>query len=181
VFALAPLAWSMPSGEFDGLLLTSASAVRLTGKLPDLPVHAVGEATAAAARQAGARVETVGEGGIDDLLARLPSKLRLLHLCGEERIAPTAPRQQIVAVPVYRAEPLPLPKASALEGRVLLVHSPAAGRRLAEITGYRATIRIAAISPAAALACGQGWERVEAAERPADAALLFLAAELCKE
>lgn len=181
LFALAPLRWSLPPEQFDGLLLTSANSVRLAGNLPELPVHAVGEATAKAAREARATVVTVGEGGIDELLARLPAELRLLHLCGEERIAPEAPRQEIVAVPVYCAEPLPPPSASTLEGRVLLVHSPAAGRRLREVTAQRGSIRIAAISASAAAACGNGWERIEAAEWPTDAALLSLAAELCKD
>jgi uroporphyrinogen-III synthase len=171
----------MPAGQFDGLLLTSASAIRLAGSLPDLPVHAVGEATAKAATSAGARVITVGEGGIDELLTRLPAELRLLHLCGEERIAPEGPRQQIVAVSIYRAEPLPLPGPAELDRRVLLIHSPAAGRRIGELAADRGAIRIAAISPAAATACGSGWERLEAAERPTDAALLSLAAELCKD
>lgn len=181
LFLLQPLPWTLPKGDFDGLLLTSANAVRLAGALPDLPVHAVGEATAAAARSAGAQVATVGEGGVDALLATLAPDLRLLQLAGEDRIAPTAPRQQIISVPVYRAEPLPLPPADVIEGCVLLVHSPAAGRRLAHFTGRRELVRIAAISPAAAEACGTGWERIEAADRPSDEALLSLAAELCKD
>ena len=38
---------------------------------------------------------------------------------------------------------------------------------------------IAAISPDAARAAGAGWERVEVADAPNDAALLALAARLC--
>ena len=181
LFRLHPLPWSMPERSFDGLLLTSANAARLAGTLPDLPVHAVGQATADAATAAGARVVTVGSGGVDDLLAALDPALRLLHLAGEERILPAAEKPAVVAVAVYRAEPLPLPAATQLSGKVPLVHSPAAGRRLSTLEGPRETIRIAAISPAAAAACGTGWERVAAATAPRDGALLSLAAELCKD
>lgn len=180
LFALAPLPWALPREAFDGLLLTSANAVRHAGTLPSLPVHAVGEATAAAARAAGLEVQTVGAGGVAELVAALDAKLRLLHLAGEEHLAPTGP-PAIVTVPVYRAEPLTLPEAELVKGSVLLVHSPAAGRRIGLFEGRRASTRIAAISPPAAEACGAGWERVEAAAQPNDGALLSLAAELCKD
>jgi uroporphyrinogen-III synthase len=181
LFELRPLAWSLPAGPFDGLLLTSANAVRLAGTLPDLPVHAVGQATAAAAQAAGATILSVGTGGVDDLLAALDPALRLLHLAGEERVLPNGPRPAVHAVTVYRAEPLPLPAPSSLGGKLLLVHSPAAGRRLSGLEGPREDIRIAAISPAAAAACGSGWERVDASDAPNDSALLSLAVQLCKD
>lgn len=180
LFAIRPVAWTMPEGRFDALLLTSANAIRHAGPLPPLPVHAVGEATAAAARAVGAEVASVGEGGVEALLATLPPNLSLLHLAGEERVEAEA-AQQVTAVTVYRAEPLPLPSAETVEGRVLLVHSPAAGRRIVALRCDRSAVRIAAISPAAALACGEGWKRMEAASRPSDSALLPLAAELCKD
>ena len=48
-------------------MLTSANAIRHGGagleRLRSLPVHAVGEATAAAAREAGFAVAGIGEGG----------------------------------------------------------------------------------------------------------------------
>jgi uroporphyrinogen-III synthase len=181
LFRIEPLSWSAPEGRFDGLLLTSANAVRHAGPLPDLPVHAVGPATAEAAAAAGARIASTGEGGVDELLALLPGSDRLLHLCGEERTEPAAAGPEIVAVPVYRAEPLAPPPASLVEGRVVLVHSPAAGRRLASFSLRRERVRVAAISPAAAEACGPGWERLGSAPRPSDPALLSLAAELCKD
>jgi uroporphyrinogen-III synthase len=180
LFAIVPVAWAMPRGAFDGLLLTSANAVRHAGPLPDLPVHAVGEATAQAARTSGARVVSVGTGGVEALLARVDPALRLLHLAGEDRV-PVPVGRSVAAVTVYRAEPLDLPPPAIVEGAVLLVHSPAAGRRVSEVDCRRERVRIAAISPAAAMACGTGWERLEAAAEPADAALLSLGAELCKE
>ena len=56
LFEVRPVDWDVPdAGSFDGLLLTSANAVRHSGEqlkeLRGLPVHAVGAATAAAARR----------------------------------------------------------------------------------------------------------------------------------
>lgn len=181
LFAAQALSWSMPDGPFDALLVTSANAVRLAGTLPELPVHAVGRASADAATAAGLRVATTGEGDVQSLLGQLPSGLRLLHLAGEERILPAAPRHRITPVAVYRMVPQPLPDATLIEGAVAMVHSPVAGRRLAEVEVERGRVRIAAISPAAAAACGPGWEICAAADEPNDAALLSLAAKLCKE
>lgn len=181
LFAAEPVAWTLSAGRFDALLVTSANAVRHGGSLPALPVHAVGEASAAAARAAGLQVLTVGEGGVDALLERLPERLRLLHLAGEERIEPVGASQSITSVAVYRMAPLPLPAASLIEDTVALIHSPAAGRRLSEVDVARERVRVAAISPAAAAACGSGWALCEAADAPNDRALLSLAAKLCKE
>lgn len=185
LFELRPLAWQAPEpAGFDGLLLTSASAVRLAGgqlfKVAGLPVHAVGAATAEAARAAGLAVATVGEAGVDALLGGLPPELRLLHLCGEERREPQAPRQRITAVPVYTAAALRDVDPAALPGALALVHSPLAGARLAELVPERDSIAVAAISQAAAAACGSGWERVEATDRPQDVALLSLALRMCQ-
>lgn len=181
LFVPEPVAWDLPPGAYDALLVTSANAVRLAGNIPRLPVHAVGEASAAAARNAGLNVVSVGDGGVEALLAELAPNLRLLHLAGEERILPLMPRQQITSVTVYRMAPQPLPSADLLLGAVVLVHSPAAGRRLAEVSVSREQVRVAAISSATAAACGSGWARLEAATEPTDAALLSLAAKLCKE
>ncbi|UUR07250.1 uroporphyrinogen-III synthase [Sphingomonas glaciei] len=181
LFAAEPVPWMLPAGPFDALLVTSANAVRHGGSLPALPVHAVGAASAAAARAAGLEVLTVGERGVDGLLERLPEGLRLLHLAGEERIEPVGARQSITSVAVYRMAPLTLPEASLIEDTVAVVHSPAAGRRLSEVDVARERVRVAAISLAAAAACGSGWARCEAVDAPNDPALLSLAAKLCKE
>ena len=188
LFEVAAIAWEVPpAAQFDALLLTSANAVRHGGagldELRGLPVHAVGEATAAAARAAGFEIASCGDGGVERLLEALPPDLRLLHLCGEHRTA-VKPRQKIIALPVYRSTQLPAPEAlHEIDGQAVAVHSPRAGQRLAELVDQagidRAAIRIAAISPAAAAAAGAGWDRIEVAETPADAALLALAARLC--
>jgi len=188
LFEIEPVAWAAPdSAGFDGLLLTSANALRHCGpeleKLRGLPVYAVGEATAAQAREAGLVVSFAGTGGLDDLLADIDPNLRLLHLCGEQRREPAAPRQTIARLPVYRAAPLAAPDFAAIAGAVVAVHSPRAGARLAELAAARgldaSAIAIAAISREAARAAGGGWERTVTAVEPSDAALLALAARLC--
>ena len=188
LFAIEPLDWEAPEASgFDGLLLTSANAVRQAGDqlhaLRGLPVHAVGEATAEAAREAGFDIASTGEAGVARLLGSIERDLRLLHLCGEHRTAVEA-AQAVTAVPVYRSAELPAPAGVArIAGQTVAVHSPRAGRRLAELVDQagiaRRTIRIAAISEAAVAATGGGWEACEAAAAPDDGALLALAARLC--
>jgi len=186
LFVVEPMPWQAPAPEaFDGLLLTSANASRhgggQLGRYRDLPVYAVGEATAAAAREAGLEVAGVGDGGVEQLLAWLPADLRLLHLCGEERLANPGP-QEVTAVPVYRSVAIARPAGlDRLSGGVALVHSPRAGRRLAELVNGRNEVAVAAISQAAGDACGPGWASIRAASVPSDAALLSLAVRLCQE
>lgn len=188
LFEIEPVEWSVPDpSEFDALLLTSANAVRSGGeqlhRFRALPVHAVGAATAEAARNAGFTVATTGEADLDQLVASLQPQLKLLHLCGEHRKSPDHARQQITQLPVYRGRALAAPDLAPAGGCVVLIHSPRAGGRFAELAGSagldRGSIAIAAISPAAAEAAGSGWERIEAAAAPTDAALLALAARLC--
>ena len=188
LFRVEPVDWQVPEASgFDGLLLTSANAVRHGGgqlaALRGLRAYAVGEATAEAARAAGFDIASIGDAGVERLLGSIEGDLRLLHLCGEHRIAVEA-RQAITPVPVYRSSALPAPKGLAqICGQVVAVHSPRAGRRLAELVDEariaRSTIRIAAISGAAAGAAGDGWAACEAAGNPSDGALLALAARLC--
>jgi uroporphyrinogen-III synthase len=188
LFEIEAVAWAAPdSAGFDGLLLTSANALRHAGpeleKLRGLPVYAVGEATAALARSAGFVTSFVGGAGVDELLADIDPNLRLLHLCGEQLREPAAPRQSITHLPVYRAAQLAEPDVAPIAGAVVAVHSPRAGARLAELAAAcgldaSATV-IAAISREAARAAGGGWERTVAADEQNDAALLALAARLC--
>jgi uroporphyrinogen-III synthase len=142
--------------------------------LKDLPVHAVGAATAAAARDAGFIVAATGEGGAAAM--RLPSDQRLLHLAGRDHLSSGA----AMTIAVYEARPIARPTGlDALGGCVAAVHSPRAGHRLGELVAERSAIAIAAISPAAAEACGDGWQIVGVAAEPTDSALLALAARLC--
>lgn len=179
LFALEPLPWSAPDpADFDGLVLTSANAVRLggdqLGRLVSLPVHAVGAATAAAARDAGFAVASIGAGGVRNL--DLP-RGRLLHLAGRDH----QPVGAALTICIYDAQAIACPEGvDELRDCVVAVHSPRAGRRLAELAASRGSIAVAAISPAAAEACAAGWRGVHIAPQPTDAALLALAASLCE-
>jgi uroporphyrinogen-III synthase len=186
LFEVQPIEWEMPeAGTFDGLLLTSANALRHGGagieKLRGLKAFAVGEATAEAARDGGFDIAATGDSSVDRLLGSIDPDLRLLHLCGEDRRNPDGARQQITAVPVYRAKAIEEPSLSDVEGALALIHSPRAARRFAELIDDRGSIAIAAISKAAVEAVGEGWERIESAEQPNDEALLALAARLCNK
>ena len=183
LFEIQPVEWEVPeTASFEGLLLTSANAVRMGGDglqaLRGLKTYAVGEATAAAAREAGFDIAGTGDAGVDRLLGSIEPDLRLLHLCGKDRREPVHARQRITAIAVYRAEPLG-PELSVSKNSVALIHSPRAGRRFAESVSDRGDISIAAISETAAEAVGDGWRTVATADQPTDDALLALAARLC--
>jgi uroporphyrinogen-III synthase len=113
---------------------------------------------------------------------------RAFHPCGHDHIAIETPGLSLVDCVVYAADAagqLPDEARDMLAtGAVALIHSPRAGAlfaRLVDEAGLeRATIPIAAISPAAAEAAGSGWKAILAAATPRDDALLELAAKLCK-
>ena len=184
LFEIEPIAWEAPSAaRFDGLLVTSANAIRCAGeellKLRGLEVYAVGEATATAAREAGFSIASTGDSGVDRLLGSIDVGLSLLHLCGEDRRKPESARQTIVPIAVYRARKIHDPDLGEIGDAVALVHSPRAGRRFAALVSDRGAISVAAISDAAADAVGSGWGEVAVASEPNDDALLALAARLC--
>lgn len=89
---IEPVAAELPAaGSVDAILLTSGNAVGALDRYRHLPVYAVGEATAAAARAAGAR-QVAASGGDWQALAALlrgpagpPAGSRLLHLAGAEQ------------------------------------------------------------------------------------------------
>lgn len=174
LFAVTPVAWRVPDpARYDALLLTSANAVRHGGAglaaLAGLPVHAVGAATAEAARAAGFAVASVGDGGVDDVAIAG----RVLHLAGREHRA----RPGVESLVVYASDPL-APDLAALDGAVALVHSRRAAARLAELTDDRVRMSVAAIGDAAARMLGTGWHRVATAAAPTDAALIAAAVGL---
>lgn len=182
LFQVEPLDWNAPDPDsYDALLLTSANAVLHAGprlaRFTNLPVHAVGQATAAAARDAGFAVQTAGAGNLEVLLAKIPPSLRLLHLAGEDHRNVNDAR--IDRRIVYRAGAIADPGLPPLNGLVIAVHSPRAGARLAELGSERSSTTIAAISDAAAAECGAGWEEIAVSAEPSDKSLLALAASLC--
>jgi uroporphyrinogen-III synthase len=190
LFEVEPIAWEVPTiDQFEALLLTSANAIHYGGAgleaLKCLPAYAVGSATAEAAREVGSDVVLAGDSGVDEILGKIDPGVKLLHLCGEHRRPPANPLQAITPITVYRSRERPSPDLSHAEGTVVLVHSPRAAavfrKMLTAANLNRASIAIAAISPAAAEAAGGGWKSVEVAERPSDDALLALAERLCNK
>lgn len=190
LFEIHAIDWTPPDvTRFDALFLTSANAARHAGAglagLRTLPVHAVGEATAVAAREAGLEVVATGDrDGAAMVAAAAASGVRRgLLLGGRDRALGNDP---IIAeaIAVYASDPVEVP-AQALDqlaGSVVLVHSPRAARRIAELIDRagidRRTTRLAAISAAAVDAAGDGWERIAAAASPDDATLIALARTL---
>lgn len=184
LFEVVALPWTAPDAcDFDALLLTSANAVRMAGpalrRFAALPAYAVGRATAEAARAAGLTVAATGAGDAATLLAAAGAEgvMRALHLGGRETmVAPAPPVAR--AITVYASDSLPVAaeQIAALDGAVALVHSARAAARLAELAGaVRPGIALVAISPAAAMAAGEGWRSVSVAQRPDDAAMLAAA------
>jgi uroporphyrinogen-III synthase len=185
LFEVEAIDWEVPEpGSFDGLLVTSANALRGAGEqlqyLRGLKAYAVGDATAAAAREAGFDIASTGEAGVERLLGSVEPDLRLLHLCGEDRHAAADVRQTITPLPVYRAKQIEGRAIDSAAGSIALIHSPRAARRFAELVSDRDEVAIVAISTAAAQAAGEGWKSVAVADKPSDEALLALAARLCK-
>lgn len=190
LFDIQPVAWDAPDPlSFDAVMLTSANAARQAGpalaRYARLPCYAVGEATAAAARDAGFETIVAGAADAEALVGqmRVDGIRRALHLCGADRIeadaAGIAIERQIVYRSIARAD-LPAAARRALDAGVLaLLHSPRAAALFASLVDDRSRIGIAAISPATAEAAGVGWARLAWAEQPTDQALLELARKLC--
>jgi uroporphyrinogen-III synthase len=187
LFSVRPLAWTPPDpAGFDAVMLTSASAARQASDglaaFKALPCYAVGEATAAAARETGFADVHIGPDDGSGLLLMMAEDgvHKVFHPCGQDHLALALPDITITRIPVYAAEAvdrLPVPA----EGTLALLHSPRAATLFAGIAGDKARIRIAAISARTARAAGEGWQEVAIAPRPRDEALLELAAELCQK
>ena len=181
LFEVTALPWAVPDpARYDALLLTSANAVRHGGsgidQLRPLPVVAVGEATAAAARAAGFRVASVGTSGAAAAVAGAGSIGRLLHLGGRHHVA--VPGVEALAVYTSEAVPVPAGALAGYGGPTALLHSVRAAKRLDVLAARDEVVRgrwsIAALSPAIANAAGEGWGRTLVAQKPSDAALLAL-------
>lgn len=196
LFVVRPCAWTAPDPTgFDALIVTSANAIRHGGLalagLTGLPVHAVGEATAAAARAAGFAAVRAGAGDAAAVAdaAKAEGVRRALHLAGREHRPLAGAGFAVETLIVYAAEAVgvlpPTTLAALRGGAVALVHSPRAAGRFRVLAGEAgidpATVRLAAISPAALAAAGAGWAAATAAALPTDDALLAAAARLCDQ
>lgn len=194
LFAAEPINWEPPAGEFDALLAGSAAAFRLGGEglnaLRHLPVHAVGLATAAAARAAGFEVTRSGEGGLQQLLDEASGEaVRYLRLAGEQHVTLAPHRGQSVTERVaYRMAPVAIEAGFRRElgdaEPIVALHSAAAaahfGREIERLGLARGSLALLALGPRIADAAGPGWAAVHIADRPSDPALLAKAVALCK-
>lgn len=195
LFVIEPRSWQAPvAAQFDALLIGSANVLRHGGRglagLKALPVHAVGESTAQAARALGFSVASTGSGGLQAVLDSLPAgHRRLLRLTGDERVPLVVPEGVSIEERVtYASVPCPLPPDLVELLRrpaIVAAHSAEAVRHLtAECVRLglrRAPLRIAALGPRIAQAAGEGWGEVAAASAPNDKALLALARQMCQD
>ena len=195
LFKVAPVEWSLPDrDDIDALLVGSSNAFREGGKqldkLEGLPVYAVGEATAEAAREKGFMVTLTGKGGLQQVLDEVAGReLTFLRLAGEKMVELSPPIGiSIETRVVYRMRPRDISpsvsKEMREEGGVALLHSGEAALRLIEecerLGIDRRTITVAALGPRIAEMAGEGWEAVHIAHAPRDAELLALAQALCQ-
>lgn len=195
IFTIRPLPWQpVPREQVDALLIGSANALRHGGdalaSYRGLPTYTVGATTAEAAREAGLNVVATGHGGLQQMLRALwPGHRRLLRLAGRERVSLEGPADvTVIEREVYASDALALAPelAELLEHPALvLLHSGEAAARFAALCDAagidRGALMLAAIGPRVAARAGHGWAKLRSAPRPTDAALLALAAEMCKE
>lgn len=193
LFEVFPRQWDAPDASaFDGLLIGSANAMRYGGDAlqayVDLPVYAVGQATADVATEAGFSVASTGEGGLQNLLDGIDKPMRLLRLAGVERVALNVPKGTTITLrEIYEVRALPITGSAQVGLRagdpLVLLHSAAAAGHFANEVNRlgldRAAIRIACIGPRVAQAAGSGWSDIQSAPQPSDAALLELARNMC--
>jgi uroporphyrinogen-III synthase len=190
------------SGDWGGVIVTSANAPAAIAGNPEreallaLPLLAVGQRSAEAARAAGFTEVTSAGGDVRDLLRalttrRLDKVAPLLYLAGEDRTTDLAAELAAHGIAaemrvVYRAAPLPFPPelTAALEaGDVEAVlhfsrrsaENYVAGARAAGIAKEALAVRHYCLSAQVAEPLeAAGAKRVTIAPRPQEAALIEL-------
>ena len=181
-----------------GLLFTSANGVRAFAALTAdraLAVYAVGDRTAAMARERGFAQVASASGAIDDLAAlvardRPPSAGRLLHVAGRETAGDLKGRLGALGFDVdrqvlYAAEPvseMPAAAADALTHRRIDLApflSPRTATVFASLVAERglqpalASVAAVCLSEAVSAAlAGLGWRHMVVADEPTQAALV---------
>ena len=187
--------WTVPAGPFDGLLIGSANAFRFGGagmaSLRHLPVYAVGETTANAAKDAGFDVAMTGKGGLQNVLDALSfaGATKLLRVGGAERVPLSPPRHvEIADVVAYRLAPRePSADELALLARpaCIAIHSASAMRRLDAVFDHygldRAVHSLAVLGPRIAPDPPVAWTQFAVASTPDDASLLAVVRQMCHE
>ena len=147
LFVIEPRSWQAPvAAQFDALLIGSANVLRHGGRglagLKALPVHAVGESTAQAARALGFSVASTGSGGLQAVLDSLPAgHRRLLRLTGDERVPLVVPEVNAPAIAGYKGRGIIAnPNCSTIQMVVALkpIHE-AAGIKRVVVSTYQST------------------------------------------
>ncbi|WP_340116266.1 uroporphyrinogen-III synthase [Pelagibius sp. 7325] len=193
-----PAVWPDGHENAQALLVTSANGARAFARLDarrDLPVYAVGDASAAAARALGFAEVHSAAGNVDDLAALVkrrldPARGPLLHpaagkLAGDLQGTLRAAGFTVLRAVLYDAVPVTALSKDCIRGLngglidAATFFSPrtAAGFvNLVEAAGLGDTCRrvvAVCLSPAVAEAlCDVSWRRTVVAERPDQAALL---------
>jgi uroporphyrinogen-III synthase len=191
LFEVEPTQWDVPDERFNAILAGSANVFRHGGpglaRFAQVPVIAVGETTAAAARSAGFVVSRVGEGGLQPVVATLPPGT-YIRFAGEDRVTLSPPEGvRIVTVVTYasRKRAVPTTLQSALKrGAVVVLHSGEAARHFArecERLGIRKeSLHLACLAPRIAELAGNGWGTLAVAAGRTDKEVLELGARMCQ-
>jgi uroporphyrinogen-III synthase len=190
LFEVQPLPWDVPiAANYDAIMVTSANTFRHGGDgletLRSLPVYAVGQATAIAARAAGFEVIWTGTEGANTLLtqATTDQNYRLLRLAGQHYHETGTPAEMTIDIrAVYHSAKLPPPASLIMnlsEPSLAALHSVRAAEYFSTICNSqqisKSAIAIAALSPEIAAAAGLGWADILVADAPNDEALLLKA------
>lgn len=191
VLRIVALPWSLPVTAPSGLVLTSVNATEaLSGFSRQIPVFAVGKATAEAASLQGFTKVLSADGNataLADLIKRTipPETGVLFHLSGQDiavdlQAVLGADGYHLIRKIVYRAEdvqtlPTEIHQMIA-EGTVIaaLAYSPHSARCLsAALTDEeRAQLVLVTLSTAVSAAAGEGWKSCLTAEYPSEESLL---------
>lgn len=190
LFEIKPTPWSIEAEKlYDAIFITSSNTLKFSEKnidiVKNIPTLCVGEKTAKAARDAGFSNVLAGQNDAASL-AELAASLgyrHLLWLCGRPSIPVSHPDLRFDIKIVYEMI------ETEIDGQldemlkhpcVALLHSPRAAQKFAELALDHRHIDIVAISEKAAIAAGPGWASVQWPDAPSDAAMLEIAAPLCR-
>jgi uroporphyrinogen-III synthase len=183
VLEVRTLPWSAELERVGALAFTSANGVRAFAAVSgtrDLPVFAVGDATAAAAGAAGFRAVRSAAGNVEALARTLaaagPFGGPVLHVAGARRAGDLAGALAATGLETHTItayETVATGAAAPTGIDAVLVHSPEAARRLAAL--WAGDILFACMSEAAAAPLRDGGDRrVAVAAGPNETALLAL-------
>lgn len=171
---------------YDAILLTSGNAARAAhGFLKaatNIPIYAVGSATAKALAHLSLSVAAIGSNGVDELVgvAAADGHTKLLWLAGEDHSAvPQIAGVHIDIAVVYRSAILKTPAqfvAHVGECDAVILHSSRAASHFAGLCDAgglsRSKIALATFSNSIAESAGKGWAHIIVAASPNDAALM---------